>query len=63
MKKLVHISETRCWRCLHLRRNLYASGYNCPRNKQLPDMLPAGFAEKCSYYCRAEGIRVKEASL
>lgn len=52
--ELVHISQTRCWTCVHLRKNLYAGGYSCIQNRSLPDMLPPWFGEKCGKYEQKE---------
>jgi len=47
-KELVHITETRCGECYHLRR---AEGsYTCPRNRRLPEQVEPYFAKHCPQY-------------
>ena len=54
----VPIVQTRCWNCSLLEKMVYedvssgrlVNAYKCPKNRMLPERLPAGFAGKCELY-------------
>ena len=57
MREKVHISQVKCWKCVHLQRVRFNSkeffgsyDYKCIRNKVIPEYLAPDFAEKCTDY-------------
>jgi len=54
----VPITHTRCWSCALLEKTVYedvpsgrlVNAYKCPKNRMLPEMLLAYFAEKCELF-------------
>jgi len=56
MTELVHISQTRCSKCNGLRKNIHTQGYQCPRNRVLPEMLVPDFGQHCELFEEKRGV-------
>jgi len=52
--KEVHISETRCWTCIHLNKKYGSRRYHCIMKKNIPDVVPSIFSKGCEHYERKE---------